>query len=430
MRNQGKKLKHLLVGASSVSLIVLGSLAMSQNRVSQAQPCVNDRAGNYPCKDVHLAAKINLNESGLEAFNGNDIWGWTDPETGREYAIMGLSSKTAFVDVTNAETPIHLGDLPTATSNSLWRDVKVFRNHAFIVSEAFGHGLQVFDLTRLRNVAETVPAVFEADAHYTDFGSAHNIVINEDTGFAYAVGSDTCDAGMHVVNIQDPQNPTFSTCIDKSIFENVSSEEPARNKHGEDYTHDAQCVVYNGPDAKHHGKEVCVCSNADTVNIVDVTDKANATQLSVKAYEGLGYTHQGWLTEDQRYFILGDELDEIQQKHTTKTIIWDVADLENPKVIGTFFSDQKATDHNLYVRGNILFQANYDAGLRILDLAKIADADLSEIAYFDTMPDSNQSGFTGAWSVYPYFQSNTVVVSNINGYLYVLKLDPRVIARM
>ena len=55
----------------------------------------------------------------------------------------------AFVDVTDPTHPVYLGNLPTQTGNSLWRDIKVYRNYAFIVSEASGHGMQVFDLTQL-----------------------------------------------------------------------------------------------------------------------------------------------------------------------------------------------------------------------------------------------------------------------------------------
>ena len=92
----------------------------------------------------------------------NDIWGWTDPQTNREYAIVGMSNGTSFVDISNPENPSYLGRLPTQTSNSTWRDIKVYQNHAFIVSEASGHGMQVFDLTELRNISS--PTTFSNTA--------------------------------------------------------------------------------------------------------------------------------------------------------------------------------------------------------------------------------------------------------------------------
>ena len=149
-------------------------------------PCSGGTAGPYPCSGYNLQSELSL--SALSAGGGNDSWGWTDPSTGKEYALIGLNNGTAFIDISNPTSPIYLGKLPTHTSNSLWRDVKTYNNHAFIVSEANGHGMQVFDLTRLRNVTNP-PVTFNNDAHYSGFGDAHNIVINEESGYAYVVGS-------------------------------------------------------------------------------------------------------------------------------------------------------------------------------------------------------------------------------------------------
>src|SRR5690554_7849912 len=102
---------------------------------------------------------------GTSGTDANDIWGWTDPLTGREYAPVGLSNGTSFVDVTDPSNPVYLGRLPAHSENSLWRDIKVYADHAFVVSEAWDHGMQIFDLTRLRDVANP-PATFTADAHY------------------------------------------------------------------------------------------------------------------------------------------------------------------------------------------------------------------------------------------------------------------------
>ena len=151
-----------------------------------ATPCVNGMAGIFPCEDVDLQAHMPLSDIG--GGQGTDIWGWTDPTTSKEYAIIGRTSGTSFIDISDPVNPIYLGNLPTHTVISDWRDVKVYKNHAYIVSEAGGHGLQIFDLTQLASVAAP-PATFTNSAHYGAFGNAHNIVINEDTGFAYAVGT-------------------------------------------------------------------------------------------------------------------------------------------------------------------------------------------------------------------------------------------------
>ncbi len=176
------------------------------NPVLGFTPCTNGLAGQYPCDGFDLLARLSLSE--MNAGSGNDIWGWTDPNGGKEYALVGLDNGTAFVDITDTENLVYLGKLPTQTTTSTWRDIKVFQDHAFIGSEAGGHGMQVFDLTQLRNLASP-PVTFDADAVYDDFGSSHNIVINENTGFAYPVGArnDAYNGGVHFVDISDPKNP-------------------------------------------------------------------------------------------------------------------------------------------------------------------------------------------------------------------------------
>ena len=143
-------------------------------------PCENGFALNYPCNGFDLQSHISLEE--MDASEGNDSWGWTDPEDGTEYALVGLDNGTAFIDISDPVNPIYLGKLPTHTSATIWRDIKVYQDHAFIVSEAGGHGMQVFDLTRLRTVAAP-PETFTEDAHYPGFGASHNIVINEETRY-------------------------------------------------------------------------------------------------------------------------------------------------------------------------------------------------------------------------------------------------------
>lgn len=376
-------------------------------------PCSNGMAGPYPCSGFNLQSFISLDD--MDADLGNDSWGWTDPESGKEYAIMGLDNGTAFIDVSDPINPIYLGKLPTTNGfideGLKWRDIKVYQNHAFIVSEIEGHGMQVFDLTRLRNVTNP-PQTFDEDALYNEFGRCHNIIINEDTGFAYAAGTSTFGGGPHFINIQNPTNPIAAGGFS---FDN--------------YSHDAQVVIYNGPDTEHVGKEIYFGCHGDSfadedlVSIVDVSNKNNPISLSTSMYDDLGYTHQGWLTEDQRYFIVGDETDEIDIGFNTKTIILDVSDLDNPVVSFEFTGTTAAIDHNGYVKGDYFYLSNYQAGLKVMDISEIDNGMMEEVSYFDTFPDSNAAGGGGAWSVYPYFPSKNIVISDITRGFFLVR-DP------
>jgi choice-of-anchor B domain-containing protein len=355
-------------------------------------PCENGTAGGFSCAGYDLISQIPLSTMGSN--RANDSWGWTDPADGSEYAIVCLNEGTAFIDISDPLNPVYLGKLPTQGSASTWRDAKTYNNYAFIVSEDSGHGMQVFDLTRLRNV-NNPPEIFTNDAHFTGFGGAHNIVINEDTGYAYAVGTNSFSGGAYFINIQDPLNPVA-----------------AGGFSGEGYTHDAQVVTYSGPDSDYTGQEIMVGSNEDELVIVDVTNKTNPVPVSAISYSNVAYTHQGWFTEDQRYFLLGDEADEIDFGINSRTIIIDLLDLDNPQVLFTYSGPTGATDHNGYVKGDKFYLANNAAGLRVIDISDIASQNMTEVGYFDTYSVNNNSGFNGSWSVYPYFASGHIVISD------------------
>ncbi len=187
------------------------------------------------------------------------------------------------------------------------------------------------------------------------------------------------------------------------------------------YTHDTQCVVYRGPDSRFSDRELCFNSNETTLTIVDVTDKLRPVQLSRTTYEGAAYSHQGWLSEDQSHFLLGDELDEVGSGVNTTTYIFDVSDVTAPVLRGAHRAATEAIDHNLYVKGSRVYQANYRAGLRILDLGKVASGRLREVAYFDVYPADDAAEFNGAWSSYPFFDSGMVVVNGIEQGLFVVR---------
>ena len=368
-------------------------------------PCEDGFAGVYPCSGYDLQAIVSLET--FRANSGNDSWGWTDPQTGKEYAIMGLDDGTAFVDISVPDQPVYLGKLATASVPSSWRDVKVFQNHAFIVSEAANHGMQVFDLTRLRNVPSKQN--FTADARFTGFGNAHNIAINEASGFAYVIGSSLYEGGPAFIDVNDPLNPTLEGGFSD-----------------ESYSHDAHIVTYNGPDQDHHGKEILFGSNSDggdnnQVVIVDVTDKSAPTLISNMSYSNGGYTHQGWLAQDHQYYYLGDELDEINYGGRTKTLVFDLEDLDNPILHHTYLGATNAIDHNGYTKNNSFFIANYTAGFREINTINIASGAMEEEGFFDTYPSNNNANFNGVWSIYPYFESGVIVISDINTGLYLVK---------
>lgn len=364
--------------------------------------CVNGSADGYPCANVDLLSVVTLQDLGVT--RGSDVWGWTDPESGREVAIYCTSQGTVFVDVSDPERPVHLGTLQVPGELPIQADAKVYRDHAYVVGEAADDfGLQVFDLRRLRDVRQP-PETFTADAHYTEFGHAHNVAINEDSGFAYVVATDTCSGGLHMIDLREPESPRFAGCAMEGGT-----------------VHDTQCVSYHGPDRDHRGHEICVNSSGSALAIFDVTDKSAPRRLSETVYDGLGYVHQGWLTQNHAFFLLDDEFDERQDGHNTRTYVFDVRDLEGPVLAGFYESTSPSIDHNLYIVGDHVFEANYTSGLRVLHIDAVREGRLSEAGYLDVVPEDDEPEYRGAWTAYPFFKSGIVVVSTISQGLFVTR---------
>lgn len=386
----------------------------SEASTVQSGTCNNGFAGNFPCLNVDLRALVTIGTLGSgRSVRLNDVWGWIDSQTGRRFALVGLTDGTAFVEITDADSPVYRGYLPMTSfaQAAIWRDIKVRGHYAFVVADGSGlHGMQVFDLNDLL-VDSSSPVVYFEAAHYSDIGSAHNIVIDEDIPFAFITGGSsgtTCSGGLHMVDISNPLQPSFSGC-----FTDI------RTRRG--YSHDAQCVIYHGPDLSFTSHQICIASNENAISIVDVTDKQIPLRLGMGTYPGAGYVHQGWLTEDHAYFVQDDELDESIFGGKTRTMIWDISDLDDPELVTEYVGDLASTDHNQYVQGNFSYQANYTSGLRILDIADIRNPQV--VGYFDTFPAHDKAGFSGAWTAYPFFGDGLVLVSSRDEGLFVLQTN-------
>ena len=216
--------------------------------------------------------------------------------------------------------------------------------------------------------------------------------MNEESGFAYGIGTNTAGGGLHAVDVNDPTSPVPAGTYDGA------------------YTHDAQVVMYKGPDADYADHEVAFCFNGSAgVAVVDVTDKTDMQLVSSFNYAQSAYTHQGWLNEDHTLVFFNDELDEQGFGNGTRTYIADVTDLDNPVVLGYYESDNTSVDHNLYVRGSKIYASNYLSGLRVSSIG--SDGNLTPYAFFDTNPESDAPSFEGTWSNYPYFPSGNIAVT-------------------
>jgi choice-of-anchor B domain-containing protein len=373
----------------------------------------------------------------------SDIWGWSSASD--EYAIVGNNSGIAFVRVTDPTNPQFLGLLPTVnadTTRNWWWDIKTYGDYAYFVSEVPGTGVGIVDMKEI-DALDEAPA--DGILNLEDMGgerylgeglvATHNISINEDSGFAYLTGVTKdlsidpgfVNDGMVILDLADPLYPVEVGQINHE-------------------THDAHIINYSGPDSNYAGQEIAFVflGTLGKVGIYDVTDKSNIVTISETSYAGASYTHQGWVSENQDFMIMGDEEDELfglqdprnrDLPDTARTFVWNIQDLANPSVVSTFDSPAASIDHNVFTRADsasgreFVYQANYTAGVRVTELHRGSGSGpsqyawLEEVAHMDTEPrlvnnnlNFNYNIWAGPWGVFPFLDSGTIMASDgLNG---------------
>jgi choice-of-anchor B domain-containing protein len=376
--------------------LILFAMALHLFAAANSQTsCQNNFAGIYPCKQMDLLAHLTNAEIG-GGENTNDIWGWVSPVTQKEYALVGCNNGTAFLDISNPIAPVYLGILPTFDVNSLWRDIETYQDFVFVVSESGNHGIQIMNLLQLDNVVNP-PVIFNEDAHYSGFGHCHTINIDPVSGILCAMGTNTYSGGPHLVNIQNPLSPALLGGYANS-----------------GYTHDGFITTYTGPDTNHFGDVIIICCNGTTgLAIVNATDPTDIQLLDTYLYNQTGYVHQGWFTKDNRYFLVNDELDEMNFGSNTKTHNFDLLDLDNINYLGFHEFSNTSIDHNLYMEDQFAFESNYRSGVRVLDAIRAGENSFNEVAYFDLVPNNDNPQFSGTWSNYPYLPSGINIATSM-----------------
>lgn len=352
-------------------------------------------AGTFASQNVTLTAWLPLNVLAPQypPDNGNSCWGYVSP-SGREYAIMGHSHGTTFVEITNPYQPVIVGTIPGPVS--LWRDMKTYQHYCYTGSEG-GGGVQVIDMSGIDNGVVTLVNTVTAGGDER----THTMVLDETSGFLYRCGGG--GNGLRIYSLANPATPQY-----------VASW-PTR------YVHEAQVVTY--PD----GRQIAfACSGFNGgwvetgLDILDVTDKQNIVGLSRVFWSNPGYSHQIWIDNERRYAYLNDELDEGNFGIPTRTIIINIENLNAAFTAGEFTNNNPAVGHNLYLRGDLIFEANYRSGLRVFDATnRLAPV---EIAWFDTYPANDNANFNGLWNNWPFFPSHTIIGSDIERGLFIWRL--------
>ncbi len=404
----------------------LATKVRATEQAHKAAPCTNNVSEGYRCQGVSLLAHVPLGGLEPNSARGNDVWGFVDLNTGREYAFMGLQNGVAIVDVTDPTAPEQIA--AAAGTSTTWRDIKVYqrydatarrwRAYAYATADAVQDFLIVLDLSGLPNGVERVD-------FSSDFRAAHNAyLLNADYTFGLAQSDEIprlgisgssagSPAGSHrLYSLADPRAPRLTSASAAGYSHDLASFaiKDARKNSG--------CINATAASAC----EVLTDFNENTLDVWDVTDPTAPVLLTDPAqsgYSNVAYTHSGWWSEDGRYVYLHDELDEQRFGLPTTVRVFDMANLRAPRLAGTWTGPTRAIDHNGYFKGNRYYISNYAEGLTVLDTTNPTSP--QRIGYFDTYPIGTPVDFVGAWGVYPFFTSGTIAVGDINTGLYLLK---------
>ena len=387
-----------------------------------AANCVQGFAGAFPCRNVDLLAQVRLSDLSTRPGTMSNMWGFVDLDDNREYAVVGVSNATAVIDVTDSVKPREVGSVPG--NNSLWREVKVYqffdsglnrhRAYAYISTEAALGGLQIIDLSNLPASVQLANTLQDFQTshtlHVSNIDYASNATLAGREAFLYIAGSNLNSGSFRIYSLADPVVPQLVTAA------------PA----GTGYMHDSTTLFITDNRTTqcsqgHNPCQVLVDFNESTVDLWDVTDKAQPVRLSATGYPEARYTHSGWPTPDQRFILVHDELDELRIGFNTHIYTLDIGDLATPRLVTSYLGPDSTTDHNGYAKGDRYYVSHYRRGLEIFDLA--APEALREVARFDTFlsPADNVAGTDGAWGVYPFLPSGNILISDIDNGLFILR---------
>ena len=313
---------------------------------------------------------------------GSDIWGWVDPSTNEEYALVGLNDGFSVVDVSNGTNPVERFYIPDIIST--WRDIKTWGNYAYVTTEADA-GLLIVDLTDMTgntfwHVNSFTNPTTGASVEFT---AAHNIYIDEN-GIAYIFGA----------------SDTSSSPSNGAIFLDVNANPTSPVYLGEwddEYIHDGMArgdTMYAG------------CIYAGELFVVDVSNKSNPQTLGSTPTPN-AFTHNAWVSDNGDFVFTTDE------QSDAYLTAYDITNINNIQEVDRIQSNPGSgtIPHNTHVDGDFLITSYYRDGTTVHDITY--PNNMIEVAYFDSYSGSG-NGFDGNWGTYPFLPSGNIISSDIN----------------
>ncbi|HRB00195.1 MAG TPA: choice-of-anchor B family protein [Ignavibacteria bacterium] len=329
-----------------------------------------------PNQNTYLFAQVDQYQS------YSALWGYKAPDS-REYAILGCNTGTSFIDITDSGN-VRQVDFVTGITNN-WREMKTYSHYAYVVSEATNSGLQIIDLQYLPD-----SVVLVKTWSYAGYTKTHSI--QQSGSYLYLNGGNSAaNGGVTVVDVSDPVNPV---------------------KMGQwttEYVHDCRILndtiwasnIYTGETS------IINATNKNSLDFVRTWRSYPTSEVS---------THNSAFTTDRKYCYTTNEI----SSPNGRLNIWNIEDVNNITFIREWLPTGISTSivHNVEIYGNLAVIAHYRAGIRILDITNGSNP--TEVAWYDTYPQSNSASYSGCWGVY-MFPSGKIIGSDMSGGLIVIK---------
>ncbi|MEX0737642.1 MAG: choice-of-anchor B family protein [Bacteroidota bacterium] len=313
-------------------------------------------------------------------------WGYVAPD-GREYAVLWCQTGTSIIDITDAPTLREVSFIPGPNSN--WREMKTYKQYAYVVTEngtGASAGIQIIDLTNLptsATLAKTYVWTDTVNSVPTNFPRVHSISVSGK--YLYLNGGNY--NGIRILDVSDPVNP-----VKAGVYAGP-------------YVHDSHIrndTIY-----------ASAINSGGGLDIIDARNRSNPTRIKLLQYPGSG-THNAWTTRDRNYLATTDEIGS-----TPKTLkIWDIRDLQNPTKVGEL-AVGSAIVHNVFIKGNLAYVAWYTAGIRVVDLSNPTNPQI--VGAYDTYPLNDNTAYAGAWGADPFLPSGKVIISDMQTGLHVVR---------
>lgn len=357
----------------------------------------------FPSQNVTLLSQWDTSITVAEpvyAIRYNSIWGWTDPQDNKEYAIIGATDGTYIIDVTIPTAPLVRDYVKGRRDSCIWREYKTYQNYLYAVSDdgvnAFNqNSLQIIDLSPL---PDSVQVVYDNNNLVS---RAHTIFIDADKMYLNSVNmpNNGGHSNMAVFSLINPVNPILMRRLEQDF--------PSS-----DNVHD--CYVRN---------DTCYASSSyGGLFIYKFSGSQFSLLGSLTSYPDQGYNHSSALTADGQTLIFTDE---VPTNLALKSL--DVSNMGNLTVLDVFKSTSStiATPHNPFIRkgdNNRVVVAYYQDGVQIFDISN--PSNISRTGFFDTNPTDCPScpnpSYSGCWGAYVDLPSGIIVASDMQNGLFVL----------